>query len=111
VVREDQVDGTAVQVVLRAERRLGYRGVLDVPPRPARPQRGVPVWLAGLAPGLLVLEPGRDRTVPLIDPRHRRWLHGMLSQPRHTRSECSPDGSRPATARSMRRAAANTFRC
>jgi hypothetical protein len=49
VVREDEVDGAAVQVVGGPEEGLRDRGVLDVPPRPARTQFGLPERLAVLA--------------------------------------------------------------
>ncbi len=42
VVREDEVDGAAVDVVLRAEEMLGDGGVLDVPARPAFAEWRVP---------------------------------------------------------------------
>jgi hypothetical protein len=49
VVREDQVDRAAVDVVLRPEQRLGDRRVLDVPARTTLAQRALPVRLARLA--------------------------------------------------------------
>src|SRR5882724_11307577 len=50
MVGEDQVDGPAVQVILRAEELLRDRRVLDVPAGTARPERGVPAGLTWLSP-------------------------------------------------------------
>src|SRR6478609_2986475 len=46
VVGEDQVDATGMDVERRAEVGHAHRRAFDVPARPARPDRGLPGWLA-----------------------------------------------------------------
>src|SRR6202046_239186 len=50
MVRKDQVDGAAVEVILGAEELLSDGRVLDVPSRAAWPEIGVPRWLSRLGP-------------------------------------------------------------
>jgi hypothetical protein len=65
VVREHEVDAAAMDVELEPEQRLGHRGALDVPARPAAPPRRVPHGVLAL----LVRLPEREVERVLLQVR------------------------------------------